>query len=93
MIAIFLNIIDAQKFSDKCHNWLQLNCPDYSASCWQIPVSNKTNDKFYVEIPQEFYKQLYKNSGKIVVFTDTEFKKASETMEKPFAEFITEAKT
>lgn len=83
MIAIFLTKEEAQKFADKCHEYLSANCPNYNASCWQIPNANKDGSKFFVEIPQEFEKDYYPVKEKIAVFTDAEIKKASELKPKP----------
>lgn len=83
MIAIFLNKTDAQKYADKIHEWLQQNCPNYSAIKWQDPVSNKDVTQFYVEIPQEYYKLYYPKSPQIVTACKTEYDKNSEVKEKP----------
>ena len=83
MITIFLNKLEAQKFADKCHEYLSANCPNYNAFCWQVPNANKEGTKFYVEIPQEFEKDFYPVKEKIAVFVDAEIKKASELKPKP----------
>jgi hypothetical protein len=87
MVAIFLSKTYAQAFADKCHEWLQTNCPNYSASIWQVPTANKDATKFFVEVPQEFEKDYYPVKEKITVATDREYKKASEVKPKPDASF------
>jgi len=92
MIAIFLNKTDAQNYSDKVHNHLQANCPGYNAVKWQDPVKHPTEDKWFIKIPQEYERLLYKNSSKIVASCKTELLKATEQIEKPTIDWRPEEK-
>ena len=83
MIAIFLLKQDAQNFTDKCHNWLMQNCPNYCGVKWQDPTPNKDSTKFFIEIPDEYYKEYYKDCKKIITATKTEYDKNNEIKEKP----------
>lgn len=82
MIAIFNTKEDAQKFADKCHEYLSSNCPNYSAVKWQEPVKHPKDELYQVQVPQEFEKDYYPTTVKIAVAVDTEIKKASSTVEK-----------
>jgi len=82
MIAIFTEKANAQKYSDKVHNWLKVNCPGYNAVKWQDPQKHPTEDKWYIKVPQEYEKPLYKDSVKIIASCKTELLKATEQIEK-----------
>ena len=81
MISIFLNKTDAQKYSDKVHNWLKANCPGYNAVKWQEPQKHPTFEQYYIKIPQEYEKPLYKDSIKIILSCSVELLKATEQVE------------
>jgi len=92
MIAIFLNKTDAQNYSDKVHGWLRANCSGYNAVRWQEPVKHPKENKWFIQIPQEYEKPLYKNSSKIVASCKTELFKAVEQIEKPTIDWRPEEK-
>ena len=83
MIAIFKTKDEAQKYSDKIHEFLRLKCPNYNAALWQNPVSNKLGTEFYIQIPQEYEKQYYKDSLTIIAFTKKEYDTKTKTEVKP----------
>lgn len=89
MIAIFKTKDEAQKYSDKIHQFLVVKCPGYNAALWQNPVSNKLGTEFYIEIPQEYYKQYYKDSLQIIPYTKTEFDTKTKVEVKPDDSFTT----
>jgi len=89
MVAIFSTKDEAQKFTDKCHAWLQDNCPDYNAMRWQQPVMDKSEKLFYIEVPSEFYKDFYQQkTEKIAVICDAELKTASVVQDKIPDDFL-----
>ena len=59
MIAVFISEKEALDYSNKIHEFLTENCKDYSASCWQVPVKAPKEEKYYVQIPQEYLSELY----------------------------------
>jgi len=92
MVAIFLQKTDAQKYSDKVHTWLRANCPGYNAVKWQDPQKHPKEEKWFIKIPQEYERPLYKDSNKIVASCKAELLKAVEQIEKPTVEWRPEEK-
>ena len=82
MIAIFSTLADAQAYSDKIHAYLLTNCPGYNAVKWQEPQKHCKEDKFYIQIPQEYEKDLYPVKKKIQAECTAQLSKASEQLEK-----------
>jgi len=82
MIAIFSTFSDAQVFSDKIHDYLLANCPGYNADKWQEPQKHCKENKYYVQLPQEYEKQLYPAKKKIDIECISELSKASKQLEK-----------
>jgi len=83
MFLVFNNKEDCQKYLDRVHNWLLANCPNYNASCWDVPRETK-DGKFFTQLPQEYRpKEFYKDSAKIIPDCKSEFQKGTETDEQP----------
>jgi len=82
MVAIFLTKDEAQKYSDKVFNWLMQNCPNINGICWQQPQKHPKEEKYYIEVPQEYEKIFYKDCDKIKIVCQAEFAKAISTPNK-----------
>ena len=89
MIAIFSNIKTAQGFSNKVYDFIMRNCPNAFGDCWQVPVANKDKSAWCVEIPAEYYKELYKDATKIIAATAVEYDKKTKVGKKPDPSFTT----
>ena len=89
MIATFSNIKTAQAFADKCFQFIMINCPNACGDCWQVPVANKDKTAWCVEIPAEYYKELYKDAIKIIAATAVEYDKKTKVGKKPDPSFTT----
>jgi hypothetical protein len=93
MIAIFSTLKDAQALADKIHKYLQKNCPDYLAVCWQVPVKHDKLAKWFVQIPHEYYKIYYQSKEKIGDVIAPELQKASALTDKPDASWYPDIST
>lgn len=93
MIAIFTILSDAEKLCDKIHLYLQENCPGYNAERWQVPVKSDKANEWYVQLPQEWKKNLYPVSTKIDIHLKPETDLAKELIEKLPADFISNTTT
>ena len=81
-LKIFDNMPDAEKLCSEIHKYLQKNCPDYSASLWQIPSKAEKSEQYAVQLPDEFVKDFYPVSEKISVTCKPFTNKAKLTVEK-----------
>jgi len=91
MIAEFKSLKDADILCEKIHEYLQNNCPRYSANIWQKPIKHEKLEEYYVMLPREYEKEYYVTKTKVKFIDNftSELSKSTRLLSKLPSDYIT----